>query len=99
MQDDTAPHTSHDTAADSGPDAASGPPLLEDGTYDALVVDVDPTGGTSARLDLTIVAGRHKGEVVGVRAAGLADDPMDLLGMPAVLVVTNGQPSVAFDDE
>jgi hypothetical protein len=95
MQDDTAPHTSPDSA----PDGASGPPLLEDGAYDALVVDVDPSAGDSARLDLTIVAGRHKGEVVGVRASGLAGDPMDLLGMPAVLVVTNGQPSVAFDDD
>lgn len=95
MQDDTSP----DTSPHTGRDAASGPPLLEDGTYDALVVDVSPAGGGATRLDLTIVAGHHKGEVVGVRASGLADDPLDILGMPAVLVVTDGQPSVTFDDD
>jgi hypothetical protein len=86
MQDDTAQGS------------AGGPPLLEDGTYDALVVDVSPVGEGSARLDLTIVAGRHKGEVVPVRASGLAGDPLDMLGMPAVLTVTDGQPAVTFDD-
>ena len=37
------------------------------------------------RLDVTILAGAHKGEVVSVRADGLGVDPLDCLGMPGTL--------------
>lgn len=73
-------------------------PLLDDGIYEALVVDASTAPDGSVSMDLTVVAGRSKGEVVRVRATGLASGPLELLGMPATLVVANGQPSVTFDE-
>ena len=66
--------------------------MLEDGTYEALVVDVD-----GAVLALTIVSGPHKGAVVDVRDARLHEDAVELLAMPCVLVVAGGEPKVVFD--
>jgi hypothetical protein len=70
--------------------------VLEDGVYDGIVVDaaLDRDG---VRLELTVLAGPHKGEVLVVRAAGLAGDPLDRLGMPVTLTVADGAPRVAFD--
>ena len=65
--------------------------VLEDGAYDALVVDATADGDAIA-LDLTILAGAHKGEIVSVRATGMDTDEVDLLGMPGTLVVENGVP-------
>jgi hypothetical protein len=66
--------------------------VLEDGTYEALVIAVD--GGV---LSLTIVSGSHKGAVVDVRDARLHEDAVELLAMPCVLVVRGGEPKVVFD--
>lgn len=66
--------------------------MLDDGTYEALVVDV-----ADGVLSLTIVSGAHKGEVVDVRDARLADDGIEMLAMPCVLVVRAGEPKVVFD--
>jgi hypothetical protein len=71
--------------------------VLEDGTYDALVVDATPADDGSCRVELTILAGPHKGEVVTVRRKGLADRALDLLGIPATLKVTDGAPAVRFE--
>ena len=71
--------------------------VLPDGTYDAFVVDVTVSDEV-ATLELTILAGEHKGEVVAVAAAGLGRSDTDLLGMPATLVVENGVPAVTIDD-
>jgi hypothetical protein len=72
-------------------------PQLADGRYDALVVDAAPDEGGDTHVELTILAGPHKGEVVGVRATGLAGDALDLLGIPATLVVADGVPNVTFE--
>jgi hypothetical protein len=70
--------------------------VLEDGTYEGLVVDVgDPE--VAVVLSIVVTAGPHKGEVVDVRASGMHDDAIDLLGMPCVLSVIGGEPSVVFD--
>lgn len=71
--------------------------MLEDGTYDAFVVDAEDVGGGVLRLDLTILAGPHKGEVVSLRVAGLGVDELDALGTPATLTVLGGEPAVALD--
>ena len=71
--------------------------VLADGTYDALVVDATPQDDGSCRVELTILAGPHKGEVVALRRAGLAERALDLLGIPATLTVTEGVPSVRFE--
>jgi hypothetical protein len=68
--------------------------VLDDGTYDALVVDATHREGGGISIDLTLVAGPAKGEVVTVLAQGLAADPLDLLGVPATLTVADGAPSV-----
>ena len=75
------------------------PGVLEDGTYDVVVVDADDGDAAgSVRLDLAVLAGPHKGELVTVTAAGLGRDPIDVLAAPGTLVVAGGEPSVALED-
>lgn len=74
--------------------------MITDGTYDAFVVDVEDTSTADDRrhvLELTILNGEHKGELVSVTARGLQRSDIDLLGMPATLTVTGGEPSVRID--
>ena len=70
--------------------------MLVDGTYDAIVVDAERVDD-GVRLELTITAGSHKGEVVAVRATHLTMDPVDALGIPARIVVTNNSPRVELE--
>lgn len=70
--------------------------MLEDGTYDALVFDADDAEGGVA-VELTILAGEHKGAVVSVVSQDWAGDALDLLGIPATLVVADGRPQVTFE--
>jgi hypothetical protein len=67
--------------------------VLDDGTYDALVVDAEATDDGGVRIEMTIVAGPAKGEVVALTAHGMPGDPLDLLGIPGTLTVTDGAPS------
>ena len=76
--------------------------LLPDGSYDAFVIDLteesEDAGQLQTLVELTIVAGEHKGLVLEV-----ATDPSiglfeDIVGMPATLTVTNGSPQVRIDD-
>ena len=53
--------------------------------------------GAGVRLELTIVAGPHKGEVVAVRAEHLAVTAVEALGLPARLVVTDQRPEVVLE--
>ncbi len=71
--------------------------MLEDGTYDALVFDASehPDGGIE--VELTILAGVHKGEVIALVSHDWSGDALDLLGIPATLTVADGQPAVAFE--
>ena len=72
--------------------------MLEDGTYDVVVVDADEGAEAgSVSLDLAVLAGPHKGELVTLTAAGLGRDPLDLLAVPATLVVTDGRPLVTLE--
>jgi hypothetical protein len=88
----------------TGPVSAD--PALPDGTYDAMVVDVHTDGGGGdagdagrTRVELTLLGGERKGEVVAMTtpAGTLAGDPLDLLGVPATITVTGGRPSVRFE--
>jgi hypothetical protein len=84
--------------------------MLVDGRYDILIIDVvdaddadaDDSGpGDAARpltLELTIVAGELRGEVVRVRARGLGRSALDLIGLPGTLDVAGGAPTVTVDD-
>jgi hypothetical protein len=75
----------------------SEPSELSDGRYDVVVVDATAEPDGSCRLELTLLDGPHKGDVVAVRARGLADRSLELLGIPATLVVEGGAPSVTFE--
>ena len=69
--------------------------MLADGSYEGLVVDVTDDGGVV--LSIVVTDGEHKGDVVEVRSASVHDDALDLLGMPCVLTVQQGEPNVVFD--
>ena len=74
---------------------------LPDGEYPVFVVDVeesDRPDGTVSKVSVTILTGDHKGDVVDLAAAGLQGSFIDLIGMPGMLVVANGTPSLAMDD-
>ena len=75
--------------------------MIPDGTYDAFVVDAEPgvadDGTEHVHLDLTILSGEQKGNVVSVTATGLAGTVIDLMGMPATLTVADGRPVVRID--
>jgi hypothetical protein len=70
--------------------------VLPDGSYDAIVIDAVDDGGI-ARLELTILAGEHKGEVVNLASPNLAGDPSLLLGVPATITVDGGAPKVELE--
>ncbi len=72
--------------------------MLPDGTYDVIVVDATIDGDDGVlRLELTILGGEHKGEVVPMRAAGLWVAELDALGTPGSLTVAGGEPSLALE--
>jgi len=75
---------------------------LPDGAHDALVIDVhdgtDDLGRATQRLELTVVAGVSKGLVVTIVTGDPLGDEIALIGMPATITVTGGQPTVVIDD-
>ena len=75
--------------------------MIPDGTYDAFVIDAErglaDDGAEHMHLDLTILSGEQKGNVVSLTAAGLRGSEIDLMGMPATLTVADGVPSVRID--
>ena len=71
--------------------------MLPDGDYDVFVVDATADGPTALRVEVTILAGEHTGEVLSVRAEGLAIDELEALGLPGTLTVANGGPSLALE--
>lgn len=72
-------------------------PPLPDGTYDAIVVDADEVGTDEIGLELTVLAGPEKGRVIELRGPRRDNDPIDLLGVPATITVTDGQPRVRLE--
>ena len=71
---------------------------LPDGSYEALVVDVSPLAeGRGARLELALLDGNHKGEVVLVRSPGLDPDDLTVLGSGARVSVVAGVPGVRLE--
>lgn len=79
------------------PDEHGDPPVLDDGDYDAFVLDVDDTDEGGTRLDLTLTTGEHKGRVLSIASRSRIGDPIDLLGMPATITIAFGSPSVRID--
>ena len=73
--------------------------VLDDGTYDVMVVDAEPVPGAEGTIsvELTVLAGAHKGEMVTVAAVGLDRDALELLAVPGTIVVRDGQPELALE--
>lgn len=71
--------------------------MLEDGTYDAMVFDVDDSQDGVTTVSFTIVSGPHRGEVIALRSAATEGDPIELLGIPATITVVDGAPKVRFE--
>jgi hypothetical protein len=71
--------------------------MLEDGTYDAVIVDAEERDDGALHLELTIVAGDRKGDVVAVTARGLGRDALDVLGLPVTVTVEDGAPRVVVE--
>jgi hypothetical protein len=77
------------------------PRVLDDGSYDAIVVDAEEADGSAGvRLELAIASGPRKGEVVSVTGSDPAwssRDPLELLAIPATIVVVDGTPTVTLE--
>lgn len=71
--------------------------MLPDGTYDVIVVDATADEGGKLHLEVALLDGAHKGDVVAVVASGLAVDELDALGTPGTLVVRDGGPRVTLE--
>ena len=71
--------------------------MLPDGTYDIFVVDATAAAPGVLLLDVTVLEGDHKGEVLSVRAEGLGVDEIDALGMPGTLTVVDAEPSLVLE--
>lgn len=84
----------------SSTDPLDRPSPLPDDTYDVFVVNADdlPTdGGRSTALELTVVSGIHRGGTMALTAPSWLGEPVDLIGLPATLTITDGTPSVVID--
>ncbi len=73
---------------------------LPDGSYDVIVVDVEPTDDGDLRIELAITLGPHIGRLVALRRhhvegarASAEPDPVALLGIPGTLRVHDGRPT------
>ena len=75
--------------------------MLPDGTYDAFVLDAHPVDGGDpgvVRVEITITAGPSKGAVLTVTGDIGSEEAIDLLGVPATLVVSGGEPRLVLGD-
>lgn len=72
-------------------------PGLADGRYEAFIVDVDDSADGVVHLDVVITIGEHKGFVVSVVTSDRLGDEFELIGVPAILTVADGRPSVVLD--
>ena len=78
---------------------------LPDGVYDAFVVWIDARDDGMLAVDLTVIDGAHKGDVVCVIASPDATraslritsggDALDMVGLPCTLHVEGGSPRLA----
>jgi hypothetical protein len=72
--------------------------MLADGTYEVIVIDAMPgERGDALLLEVTILAGDHKGDVVSVRATALGVDELGALGTPGTLTVEAGEPHLVLE--
>lgn len=71
--------------------------MLPDATYEVIVVDATADSGGGLHLEVALLDGAHKGEVVSVLAVGLSIDELDALGTPGTLTVADGAPRITLE--
>ena len=69
---------------------------IADGTYDCIVVDAELRDDGTSRVEIAITRGALKGETLSLRASQSRRDPIELLGLPATLIVRDGTPSITW---
>lgn len=72
-------------------------PALDDGTYDVLVIDAREDDEDVLHLELAVVSGAHKGEVVHLSGPRRGRGATDVLGLPATLCVDGASLRLSFD--
>ena len=70
---------------------------MPDGRYDVFIIDAEIIDESTMRIELMMVTGDDKGNVFALRGPMLADDPIEVIGLPATMNVTDGVPSVTVD--
>lgn len=70
---------------------------LDDGSYAVIIFDAEDLPDGSALVEVTILAGDKKGEVLALRANDLGADSIELLGMPGTLTVSDGVPGLVIE--
>lgn len=70
---------------------------MPDGRYDVFIVDAETIDESTMRVEIAMVSGDDKGDVIALRGPHLARDPIDLLGLPGTLVVRDGVPRLEVD--
>ena len=70
---------------------------MPDGAYVVLIIDAEIDAVGVAHLTVVVVAGEWKGRVASIKGRAPANDPVDLMGMPGVLSVRDGVPSLTLD--
>lgn len=70
---------------------------LEDGDYDAIVIDARQDDERVLHVDLTLTSGARKGDVITVAGDAREHDALSLLGLPATLRVVDGEPRLTID--
>jgi hypothetical protein len=70
--------------------------VLPDGVYDVFVVDAVEEDGV-VHLELTILSGEQKSEVVRLASPNLHGEPVLLLGTPGTLTVTDSVPHLQLE--
>ena len=70
---------------------------MPDGRYDVFIVEAETIDETTMRVEIAIVNGDARGDVIAVRGPHLARDPIDLLGLPGTLIVRDGVPRLEVE--
>jgi hypothetical protein len=70
---------------------------MPDGTYDVFIIDAETIDEETMRVEIAMVTGDNKGDVFAINGPHLARDPIDVLGLPGVLVVEGGVPRLRVE--
>ena len=70
---------------------------MRDGSYDVFIVDAETIDESTMRVEIAMVSGDDKGDVIAMRGPHLARDPIELLGLPGTLIVRDGVPRLEVD--